>query len=392
MGVLLGMFIGIAGILGVLVFRSLTTFFHELGHAIPALMFTRQPVTVYVGSYGDISNSYQLNLGHIKIYFKWNLLDWKIGLCRHEGVDNFWQNLIILLGGPFASLIIAVPLIWLMATQSLTDGQITIIMIFVAAALIDLAVNLWPSASGFKLHDGGLAYSDGYIIILLLSRLSLSEEYLQMEKKYEEGKYDEVRQWCEEQISKAEKPPVQEYSLLIETQKAMGLYREALDTYKEFGNNGKLQLNDFKEIGELHVKVNEFMEALKYFNHCLYYNYSDADTLNKRAEVYIEMSNFEEAINDLNAAIHYQPGVAEMHLNRSLVKIKTGKLADALEDLTIAEQLTGDNPLLAYYYGLYHHEGRDMSRALNFFKKAKEQGVERHDLDYRIGILEDELK
>lgn len=392
MGVLFGMFIAIAGILGVLVLRSLTTFFHELGHAIPALMFTRQPVTVYIGSYGDITNSYRLNLGDIKIYFKWNLLDWKIGLCRHEGVESIWQNLIILLGGPFASLIIAVPLIWIMATQSLTEGQITVIMVFVAAALIDLAVNLWPSTDGFKLHDGGVAYSDGYIIIHLLSRLSFSEEYLEMEKKFEDGHYEEVRQWCEERISNAGKPPIQEYSLLIETQKSMGLYREALNTYKELGNYGKLKIGDFKEIGELHVKINEFMEALKYFNHCLHFNYSDADTLNKRAGVYIEMGNFEEAINDLNAAIHYQPGVTEMHLNRSLVKIKTGKLEEALEDLSVAEQLEVNNPLLTYYYGLYYHEGRDLSRALDFFRKAKELGVDRHDLDYRIGILEDELK
>lgn len=29
--------------------RSITTFFHELGHAIPALLFTEEKVTVYVG-------------------------------------------------------------------------------------------------------------------------------------------------------------------------------------------------------------------------------------------------------------------------------------------------------------------------------------------------------
>ena len=61
-----GILLGIIWISGIIFMRSITTFFHEMGHAIPALLFTqKEKVNVFVGTYGDISNSLQLNFGRL---------------------------------------------------------------------------------------------------------------------------------------------------------------------------------------------------------------------------------------------------------------------------------------------------------------------------------------
>ena len=61
MQLIFGILIALFGLALIIVIKLSTTFFHEMGHAIPALIFTKKPVSVYVGSYGDIS----LSLIHI---------------------------------------------------------------------------------------------------------------------------------------------------------------------------------------------------------------------------------------------------------------------------------------------------------------------------------------
>ena len=55
------LFIGVA-----LISRSVTTFVHEMGHAIPSLFFTKEEVIVCVGSYGDVSHSLRIKTWEVK--------------------------------------------------------------------------------------------------------------------------------------------------------------------------------------------------------------------------------------------------------------------------------------------------------------------------------------
>ena len=57
MEVLLGVLIGIASLLGIMGSRLITTFIHETGHAMSALLLTNGNVEMYVGSYGNESKS-----------------------------------------------------------------------------------------------------------------------------------------------------------------------------------------------------------------------------------------------------------------------------------------------------------------------------------------------
>ena len=70
-----GIFFGL--FLLVVITRPFTVLFHELGHAIPAMLMTKQGATVYVGSYGDKKQSFQLALGGLEIWFRYNPFKWR---------------------------------------------------------------------------------------------------------------------------------------------------------------------------------------------------------------------------------------------------------------------------------------------------------------------------
>ncbi|MBK8341854.1 MAG: M50 family metallopeptidase [Bacteroidetes bacterium] len=45
----------------VFITRTFTVLFHELGHAIPAILMSKKAVTIYIGSYGDPKRAGILN-------------------------------------------------------------------------------------------------------------------------------------------------------------------------------------------------------------------------------------------------------------------------------------------------------------------------------------------
>ena len=75
METLSGVLIAISFIFLVFFIRIFTTLIHELGHAIPSLIFTTQEVAIHVGSYGDDKNSFEIDLGRLKAFFKIDIVE-----------------------------------------------------------------------------------------------------------------------------------------------------------------------------------------------------------------------------------------------------------------------------------------------------------------------------
>ena len=92
MEIITGIGIAIGGILLVVLLRSLTTFFHEMGHAVPALLFTREKVEVFVGSYGDLHNALQLQLGRLKLYLKFAFKQTVLKYCTPQKFSTRLQR------------------------------------------------------------------------------------------------------------------------------------------------------------------------------------------------------------------------------------------------------------------------------------------------------------
>jgi len=111
--------------------RRTTALIHELGHAVPALMFTNEKVSIFLGSYGDISKCKCFKIGkRLYFYFRLNPLKWNFGMVKHASVSSsFLKSLLILLLGPLSSFIIASTALWIAFSFNL-HGAIKLFTIF----------------------------------------------------------------------------------------------------------------------------------------------------------------------------------------------------------------------------------------------------------------------
>src|SRR5579859_2563186 len=91
-----------------LITRPFTVLFHELGHAIPAILLSKEKVTIYVGSYGDPAKSFRVNIGLLEVWFRYNPFKWRSGLTipSAKGI-SLDKKIIYTLMGPVASFAIA---------------------------------------------------------------------------------------------------------------------------------------------------------------------------------------------------------------------------------------------------------------------------------------------
>jgi len=388
MQVLLGMFIAMAGIFLVMVLRSLTTLFHEMGHAVPSLMFTDQPVQVYIGTYGDISNCWRMQFGRLEIFFRLNLMDWKIGMCRHSGIKNLWQHFFVIIGGPIASLLISIPLFWIIFTKDLSETWVAILGIFILAAIIDFFVNIIPINRAVNMHDGAVTYNDGTQLVELLGRMTLSKEYFDLEEKFERKEYNELIHEAHELISNGNKE-YGIYMLVLESFMAQERYEDALSFFGNIKEKFKLNTDDYHRIGKIYLKLGKYEEALKYLQHCFHHNYQDSNLLNDIAFIRIQQREFKEALIDLDAAITYGPNNIEAFANRGYVLIRLEAYEAAKKNLLHAHQLTDTHPYIPYYLGLLHEEIGNKKEALAYYEEAKRRNVDEAGINFKIEMMRD---
>ena len=157
----------ILAILTVILFlaiRPITVFIHEMGHALPAALFTRsKQIDVYVGSFGDNDSSWHFGKGRFRFHFKYNPLDWTHGLCSYdEYPKKRWLRYVITLGGPFSSFILGliciVPVFYFEMHGYLQFLTIS----FMSSATYDLWWNMNPSDEPIVLPDGAVTFNDGH--------------------------------------------------------------------------------------------------------------------------------------------------------------------------------------------------------------------------------------
>jgi hypothetical protein len=156
--------------------RPFTILLHELGHALPALLFTRKKVELYLGSYGEREKAFSIRIGLLEIWAKYNIF-WVRGLCVHSLGDlSKTQQFIILIGGVATScLVAAMGFAGVLAFDA--HGFFKLFMFFMLVfATLDIINNLVPT------ERHGLL-SDGMQLKLLLSGKTSQAEFPQETKE-----------------------------------------------------------------------------------------------------------------------------------------------------------------------------------------------------------------
>ncbi len=385
--VVVGILIALLAIIGIVFSRLITTFFHELGHAIPALLFSDGDVEMYVGSYGNPKNTWSVKIGRLNLHTSFNIWELQLGLCAHRASQSTFNTLIIILGGPLMSLILALILLYGLASPQYDDGVKFVMAIFMLSSFFDFIVNIVPREIPIRLHDGSMIYNDGKQFIELFKKSTLPQDYYTALELKDEGKYEKANVLLDKLIeNEGKNRQIVELQLDILEQKRE--YRRLIDTFEEYIYENSLSSIYIIKWADAKLKLHEYDDVIKLLTAQIYNGKNHSLFLDRRAKALIELGEYREAMMDYNAITLRGDGDPIALAYRSYCQFKLGYEEEAKEDIEEAmSKLQNEQPEVFFLAGqIYRDSNEDL--ALAYYKRARGLGYEHHALDFNISQIE----
>ncbi len=365
--------------------RIVTTTIHELGHALPALLFSEEPVSIYVGSYGDRNKSKVVQMGRLTAFFRLNITQWNLGVCSHGPVRKMFHELLVILGGPVASLAFGLGLILLIQLNNFGENTIVLLTFFIVSAIWDFFVNMIPNPKAIQLADGKSILNDGSQFMRLMKTSQYPESYFLGLEKTRNKNYLGAIENFNQALMVEGKPGREIYQGLAEAYHLQKDYTGVLKTYAEMTvHYPKFKPEEMVRVGLAYAKKGDYTEAIKYYSRGLYLNFQDPETLNKRGAAYIQAGEYEKASQDLELAIAYEPTFAEAYSNLGYALLKLNQMDIAFGLLEKSLKLDSKNPSIFLHLGLYYEKKGMHQEALEHFEKAKALDIDHHGIDFYI--------
>lgn len=385
-------FIGLLLLFSVFFVRSFTTFIHELGHGIPALLFTKEKVKLYIGTYGQKDKTANFIIGRLEIYFKYNLLMWNTGLCVHSGKNmSINRNIIITLMGPVSSLLFGLSCFLFVGLNDLNDNLIILFSFFMVSCALDFFTNILPSSEPIILHDGTTTYNDGQHLIELFKYRSLPKGFIQGTVLYDEEKYEEALKEFEKLDPKSN-DDILRFTVACHLQ--LKNYQEAQNSITQLFNSikeHKLNNLDYMYAGLIKAGLKSYEESNFYYQKSLEIYPQDPGLLNNIGYNYTIIGEYENAIEYLNKALSYEPNYPFALNNRGFAKFKLGDLS-GLNDLELSMKINPKNAYVHRNMGIYYFDKRAFEKAMSYFEKAFELDSETMWLNDYILKTKDRIK
>lgn len=149
-----------------IIFMPVLALIHELGHAIPALIFTKDEVIINIGN-SNLKKQIKLNRLVINIYGYRSIMDVSYAYVNWKPLESKFKSIIMIAGGPIASLCTSIGLYLILDKIQLSYLMMIIfngILLFSIGQFIVTALPMKYSANspykGFT--------SDGYKVLQLL--------------------------------------------------------------------------------------------------------------------------------------------------------------------------------------------------------------------------------
>ncbi len=383
MEILSGVLIAIGFILLVFFTRIFTTLIHELGHAIPSLIFTKGEVAIHIGSYGDDKNSFKIELGRLKAFFKIDIVKWNIGLCQHQPAKTYAQNILIVLGGPFFSLLIGIVLLYLLDVKTWSDGITFVFAFFIFSSVWDFIANMVPTKTPINMYDGSVIYNDGFQLVQLMNERKMPPSYFEGVDFLNEKKYDlAVNSF--QKVIKTGHDKKEVLLLLVSSFIGDKKYSKALEIMLNLFEKKQLEVSDYPMLGNLYMEIDEYTKSIKFYNLFLFKYFNNSTILNNRGYCFLQIGEYEKAIHDLNSAIIHDPQCAYAYNNRGLAKVRLGQIGEALIDIEKSKSLDDSNAHVFLHLGYYFQKINEIGKAHEHFQKAKDMEIDFHGIDYLI--------
>lgn len=152
-----------------LIVRPITVLVHELGHGLSSIFFSKQKVTLYIGSYGDSKRTIKATIGRLEIYFKYYPFYWKVGCCIiPSDISSLTHHLLITIAGPAFSLLFSFFACFIAFYLDVHASIKLVSVIFFGSGMMDFFISINPSSKPMIQNNGTPFYNDGYQLMRLL--------------------------------------------------------------------------------------------------------------------------------------------------------------------------------------------------------------------------------
>lgn len=372
-------------VIGFLITRPFTTFFHEWGHALSFLAFTGKGSDIFIGSYGDKKKSFRIPLAGMNVWFNKNPLRWQYGLCDPHATNiSSTGRWVSALAGVIFSLLAAIVFTWL-AFAFDWHGAWKLIFIFaIGSAGVDILINLRPAP--IPLADGRTLFTDGFILQETLGWKKNRENYMQGVKLFEQKKYREALQTFES-VSKKSFAGAIPQVMVAHSHIELKQYAEAeqilILAEREFGKTTDILLG----YGWLYASKNDMNLAINYLKQGLELEPENTIVLNNLGYQLIKLKRYAEAIPHLDKAISLQPDFAYAFNNRGHARIESGEYEEGLQDVEESIRLNDQNSYAYMNKGVYFLRTDDKQTARKWLEHAKELDAETELLDEYLKLL-----
>jgi tetratricopeptide (TPR) repeat protein len=352
-------------------FSFIIIFLYELEHALPALLFTRKPVTVYIGTYGD-DKGRKLKIGRLTIFIKPKFSYLKQnGVCLYDGNIGFGQQAIILL----LPMIMATITIIILFVYVLADDMDTYVRVTIGVASLvttfNFIINLFPRKLLVK-SSKRLYYSDGYQLILWMEDKSNYSNLLNACQLYDEDNYTAALIRLEKIKDKYMEESL--FRLMISCYSKLGNFDKIKKLEKKYENakwNESLEADDYYQFGYADLELKDYKQALLGFDKAISLNPNHFDSRLKRAFVYNALKEYNQAKNDAEKAVFINEKSSEAFSTRAYANFMLGKTGEAFNDADKAEMLDINNAYAYLVIGLYFRDKGNTGKATEYLEHAK---------------------
>lgn len=351
------------------VIRPFTILCHELGHAIPAMLFTKKPVTIYLGSYGDTKNCFSPTIGKLTFFIRKNIFNWRGGLCSPSSTTfTRTQQIIFTFTGPLASFIIGAIAVYFTFNENITGLTQLFFIMLMASALLDAYSNLRSTPIPITLTNGSIIYNDGYMLKMLLSRNGY--KIITGTDLYRQQRYKEAAILLEEGLSSNKTEYL--YRLTISANLQHRNYPKVKELSEQFVQKWQMNAADLSNMALAYSMLGVYDKAIELFDQSLKLDPANKYSLNNKGYTLATLNRFEEAIVLFDQAIAVDSNFPYSYNSRGLTKIELGCYEEGLQDINHALSLDPDNADTYSALGTYHSKMGEYQDALKQYKKAKE--------------------
>lgn len=376
--------------LAFIVTRSLTIIIHEFGHAFAGLILFEGPIEVYIGSYGKTDGGLTFKVGRLKVTFKYNLFQWRGGLCRALNPSKSLVKLYVFtLCGPLASLLVATCCIYILASTGFSKLILLGVILLLISSIIDLLSNISADPNPIILNNGTITYNDGQTLKFYRQMKGVYYDLIKLNELYEANKLDEGIALFKSLKKFESNPHFAQIgsALLIKN----GNYVQAIKLIEKSKIGAQWNSDEYCNYALALSYTKEYTKAMKFYAESLKLNPQNLYTLNNRAYTNNLIANYEEAIKDCDKAIEINPFFTYSYNNRGLAKFKLGDFQGGLEDINKSIKLKDDNAYAYRNLGIYYFDIGDYESANQNFLKAEKLDPHTEGLDELIKSTKDKL-